>query len=37
MTQAGGWSQVEQRLGKAAAILKTSRRQKDMYGGLFGN
>jgi hypothetical protein len=37
MTQAGGRSQAEERLGEAAAILRISRRRKALYGGLFGN
>jgi hypothetical protein len=35
MAHAGDRSQVKERLGEAAAILKISRRRKAMYGGLF--
>jgi hypothetical protein len=35
MTHAGGWSQAEERLGEAAAILMISRHRKDLYGRLF--
>jgi hypothetical protein len=35
MTHAGGWSQAEQRLGEAAAILRISHHRRAMYGGLF--
>jgi hypothetical protein len=35
MKKAGGWSQAKHRLGEAAAILRISRRQKALYGGLF--
>jgi hypothetical protein len=35
MSNAGGRSQADERLGEAAAILKISRRRKAMYGGIF--
>jgi hypothetical protein len=37
MTHDGGHSQVEERLGEAAAILMINRRRKAMHGGLFWN
>jgi hypothetical protein len=35
MAHAGGWSQAEERLCEAAAILRINRRRKALYGGLF--